>query len=224
MSSVLLVVGAAVAVVAGVVLFFKPFLTAPPAVIGERRVMRESDVAKGDASKLLVIFGAAGLTGRSLVSAALAAGYAVRAVVRTAAKFEMNDARRLTVFEADVLSSSEDRLRESVRGAFAVMSALGHTNVRDKNVTIYSKGIGENLLMAMQKEKVDRIVICTAQSMWADRRYDRNNSVLFELVIKRFFLWAILNDMATLESQLPHAAAWLNFTTVRPPGLSNTRK
>lgn len=104
----------------------------------------------------VVVFGATGGTGRELVKQALGHGHTVRAFVRNADKLKLVH-HRLEVVQGDVADARS--VEGAIDGTEAVLSALGVTE-RKPN-TILSDGVG-NLLQAMRKKKVQRLVFVSS--------------------------------------------------------------
>ena len=77
----------------------------------------------------VVILGGTGRTGGRVLQQLLGRGVSVRAVVRSAERLPegVGDDPRLTVVETDLLSLSDDQVREQVDGCDVVISCLGHT-------------------------------------------------------------------------------------------------
>ena len=77
----------------------------------------------------VLILGGTGKTGGRVLQQLLGRGARVRAVVRSAERLPAGvaDDPRLTVVEADLLSMSDEQVREQVDGCDVVISCLGHT-------------------------------------------------------------------------------------------------
>jgi uncharacterized protein YbjT (DUF2867 family) len=77
----------------------------------------------------VLLLGGTGRTGGRVLQQLLSRGVGVRAVVRSAEKLPAGVAGHpgLTVIEADLLSLSDERLREQIDGCDVVISCLGHT-------------------------------------------------------------------------------------------------
>jgi putative NADH-flavin reductase len=103
----------------------------------------------------LAIFGATGRTGRHVVDQALAAGHAVKALVRDPARLPIHH-ERLTLVPGDVLDA--DNVEQVIVGADAVVSVLGHTATSPKDVLTVAT---EHILAAMRKHHVRRLVSLT---------------------------------------------------------------
>jgi uncharacterized protein YbjT (DUF2867 family) len=77
---------------------------------------------------MVLLLGGTGRTGGRVLRQLLGRGVRVRAVVRSAERLPAGvvDDPRLTVVEADLLSLSDEEVREQVDGCDAVISCLGH--------------------------------------------------------------------------------------------------
>ncbi|MDQ3386877.1 MAG: NAD(P)H-binding protein, partial [Actinomycetota bacterium] len=103
----------------------------------------------------IAIFGATGRTGRPMVEQALREGHEVTVSVRDPSKVSVRH-DLLRVLKGDVLDAKA--VDEAVAGQNAVLSALGHTKSSPKDVQ--TRGT-ENIVAAMKKHGVDRIVSLT---------------------------------------------------------------
>ncbi len=113
----------------------------------------------------VTVFGATGQIGRSVVSKLLAAGHRVTAYVRDPDKLDLADPNLVTVTGE---LSDQDRVRQSIHGADAVISALGPSlNPRAKGtpVTDGTKAIVD----AMEAENVSRYVGLATPSVSDER-------------------------------------------------------
>jgi uncharacterized protein YbjT (DUF2867 family) len=79
--------------------------------------------------KTVLLLGGTGRTGGRVLQQLLGRGTRVRAVVRSAERLPagVGDDPRLTVVVADLLSLSDEQVREQVDGCDVVISCLGHT-------------------------------------------------------------------------------------------------
>jgi len=77
----------------------------------------------------VLLLGGTGRTGGPVLQQLLGRGVSVRAVVRSAERLPAGVAHdpRLTVVETDLLSLSDEQVREQVDGCDVVISCLGHT-------------------------------------------------------------------------------------------------
>ena len=92
---------------------------------------RRVPVSEGevDERQSTILCGGTGRTGGRVLQQLLGRGVRVRAVVRSAERLPAGvaDDPRLTVVEADLLSLSDDQVREQIDGCDVVISCLGHT-------------------------------------------------------------------------------------------------
>jgi putative NADH-flavin reductase len=105
----------------------------------------------------LVVVAATGGVGRQLVAQAVAAGHEVTAVVRDPARFDVPDVQAVPVDLADPDGPAVvDRLADALRGAGAVLSALGPRGRGEYGVA--SRGT-RALIAAMTATGVRRVVV-----------------------------------------------------------------
>lgn len=105
----------------------------------------------------LLILGATGRTGRSLLEQALAAGHEVTALARDPARLTVQHAR-LRVLPGDV--QDREAVAAAIAGQDAVVSALGPTRERPSGKEMLTTGAG-NILAGMQRHDVRRLVYLT---------------------------------------------------------------
>jgi putative NADH-flavin reductase len=159
----------------------------------------------------VAIFGATGRTGRRIVGRALDNGHRVTAVGRTPSKLDVSH-DCLAVEQGDVKNS--DSFADALQGQDAVVSAVGKESVL-RHVSLYSEGI-TNIIRAMNEHSVSRLIAISSGGTYPGR--DPNNSLFYELVIKRVFLRRVYADMNRMEDIIK--ATDLDWTIVRPSGLS----
>lgn len=102
----------------------------------------------------VTVFGATGKIGRLVVADLLSAGHEVTAYVRNPDKVNLADPR-LSIVTGEL--SDAARVRESVSGAGAVVSALGPSMNRSTKGTPVSNGT-KNIVAAMEAENVGRFI------------------------------------------------------------------
>ena len=87
------------------------------------------DTSTTHAEQTVLLLGGTGRTGGRVLQQLLGRGVHVRAVVRSAERLPAGVAGdpRLTVVEADLLSLSDEQVKEQVDGCDVVISCLGHT-------------------------------------------------------------------------------------------------
>lgn len=160
----------------------------------------------------LVVFGATGRTGRRVVAQALEAGHAVTGIARTPAKLNRTH-ERLTLVQGDILDY--DSFASVLQGQDVVVSTVGKGAVFG-SVKLYSEGI-ENVIRAMEEYGLSRLIAITSGGTYPG--WDDNNSIFYELLIKRVILRGEYADMRRMEERI--AETDLEWTIVRPSGLSD---
>lgn len=159
----------------------------------------------------IALFGATGRTGRRVLDRALAAGYAVRAVVRDPATVDREHAN-LTVIRGDVVDPSA--VAEAVVGSDVVLSLFGQ--VKGSPRTLQTDGT-RVIVEAMRAAGVRRIVSLSGGGL-RDRR-DRPKAA--DHVIR--FLLRTLSGHVLADAQ-GHLevlqGSGLDWTVVRAPRLT----
>jgi putative NADH-flavin reductase len=172
----------------------------------------------------LTIFAATGGVGRQLLRQAVAAGHDVTAVVRNPAKLA---GEPVSVVTADLAAADPATLESAVRGADAVLSALGpHSNT---DAGIAGPGTAA-IVAAMQATQVRRIVVVSAAPVATvpspgrpkPPKHDPGDGFfmrhLFTHVAGAMF-GKVYADLAQMEDVL--AGSGLDWTVVRPPQLTD---
>jgi len=165
--------------------------------------------------KNILVFGASGGTGLEVVEQALEAGHKVTAILRHPDKFPIRH-EQLRIIKGDVLNSIT--YENTFFGMDVVISCLGTRN-REATV-VYSQGV-TNILQAMQKVGMDRIICLSAGAV----EIAPNTSFLMKFLIKnilqKLFKYSYA-DMLLMEGIL-HGSNQ-NWTVIRPPRLMNGDK
>jgi len=147
-----------------------------------------------------------------VVEQALEAGHKVTAILRHPDKFPIRH-EQLRIIKGDVLNSIT--YENTFFGMDVVISCLGTRN-REATV-VYSQGV-TNILQAMQKVGMDRIICLSAGAV----EIAPNTSFLMKFLIKnilqKLFKYSYA-DMLLMEGIL-HGSN-LNWTVIRPPRLLN---
>lgn len=161
----------------------------------------------------IAVFGGTGRTGRHVLQQALAAGYDVRALARSAASIRIRDSR-LTVIEGDVLDSGAvDRV---LAGSSAVVSVFGQ--VKGSPATLQTDGT-RIITASMARHGVRRIVSLSGGGL-PDPAHDRPRAadrmirVLLKLLSPR-----VLEDAEGHLRVLRESG--LDWTVVRGPRLQD---
>jgi putative NADH-flavin reductase len=161
----------------------------------------------------IVVFGAAGSTGRELVEQALAAGHEVVAAVRRPEKVQPRAG--LTVVQADVADRAA--VRAAVAGSDAVFSVVGGKPTRQP-VSLYSTAAG-TIIDAMHEYGVKRLLVVS--SVILEPGWRPSNAFFFNHVVdplvNRVMVRTTHDDMRRMEELV--RASGLDWTIVRPSGL-----
>jgi len=159
----------------------------------------------------ILVVGATGGTGRQLVAQALARGYEVTALVRDPSRLPLADPR-LTLAVGDVLD--EGSVARAMRGAEAVLSALGHRRFFGPS-RILSRGTG-NILRAMEAQGAARLICETSLGLGDSAGRMGLLFTFFVIpVVLPFYFW----DKARQERIVAGSRA--EWVIVRPAILTN---
>jgi putative NADH-flavin reductase len=162
----------------------------------------------------IVVFGANGRVGSLVVKEALKRGYKVKAFVHSGSSFDYNPS--LEIFKGNIYNN--DDVSQAVKGVDAVISALGSWGTPKKD--ILTAGMS-NIIPAMQKNKVKRVVSLTGSDAIAPRD---SKSLIHALSHPLLSVIAskILKDAETHIKLLDSSG--LNWTVVRSPIMNNRGK
>ncbi|CAL4141333.1 unnamed protein product [Meganyctiphanes norvegica] len=161
----------------------------------------------------IAVLGATGPTGLQAVRVALEQGHEVSAVVRNPSKItQQHD--NLKVIEANLFD--EASVTKALEGQEAVVSCLGF-NRNPQPVTGYTNS-AKTFLPAMRKNNISRIVLMTA--WYTDLKSGSRGGFLVNWLLVPF-LKPVLTNMREMEVLLEETAQDINYTVVRPPGLTN---
>ena len=172
----------------------------------------------------LTIFAATGGIGRQVLEQAIAAGHDVTAAVRDPAKLPGTRAR---IVAADLADADPVALEPAVRGADAVLSALGARSAAE--VGIAWRGTAA-ITQAMQAAGVRRIVVVSAAPVGTvpsparpePPRHDPGEGFVMRNLatpIVRSLFRAVYSDLAQMEDVL--RGSDLDWTVLRPPRLTD---
>lgn len=162
----------------------------------------------------LALFGGTGRTGRNVLEQALAAGYEVRMLARSAAAVTLEDPR-LTVVEGDVLDPRA--VERVVEGSDAVISVFGQ--VKGSPPDLQTEGT-LCITTAMTRHSVRRIVSLSGGGL-PDPSHDRPKAAdRFIRLLLRLLAPAVLSDAVGHLRIL--RASGLDWTVVRGPRLKDT--
>ncbi len=172
----------------------------------------------------LTIVAATGGVGRELLAQALAAGHAVTAVVRNPSALAGAGVRAVPV---DLSAPDPAALVEAVRGADAVLSALGRRRPADQGIA--ARGT-RALIEAMQAAGTRRLVVVSASPVSTTPSAARPHPASRDpgegwlqrnllTPVLRAVLAPVYRDLAEMEDLLRESA--LEWTVVRPPRLTS---
>lgn len=102
--------------------------------------------------KTIAVFGASGNTGKLFTEMALKDGYAVKALVRTPAKLDLQ-LPNLQVIQGDLTDSA--KVEETIRGTDAVVSLIGAASGSPSDIKVIAT---RHIISAMQKNNVKRFI------------------------------------------------------------------
>ena len=162
------------------------------------------------ATKILVL-GATGATGRLIVNQAVARGYDVTVLVRSAGKASDITGAKLIVGDA----RDETALRAALKGREAVVSALGTPVSPFREVTLLSTAT-RALVSAMKAEQVSRLVCITGMGAGDSAGHGGfiADNVIFPLLLKKVYADKDRQEAIVRDSGL-------DWVLVRPSILNN---
>jgi len=161
----------------------------------------------------ILLIGATGGTGKEILSQALAQGHNVTALVRNLATMTtQND--KLTTVQGDILDAAS--VEKAMAGQEAVISALGlPISISRKPTTIYSDGT-RNLVAAMDKQGVHRLVCITGVGSGNSRGH---GGFFYDNIFQPLLLSGGYDDKTRQEEIIKQSD--LDWVIVRPGILSN---
>jgi putative NADH-flavin reductase len=159
----------------------------------------------------ILVLGATGGTGRSIVSQAVARGYDVTVLVRSAKKTIDLKGANLIVGDA----RDEIALRQALKGRDAVVSALGTSASPFREVTLLSTAT-RVLVNAMKIEQVSRLVCITGMGAGDSAGH---GGFLFDKLIFPLLLRKVYADKDRQETIVRDSG--LDWVLVRPSVLNN---
>ncbi|ANU14608.1 Flavin reductase [Planococcus halocryophilus Or1] len=155
----------------------------------------------------IIVFGATGGVGQSVVKQAIEKGFEVTAFVRTPAKLELAH-DKLTVVKGDAFNPVE--VAAAIAGHDAVVSCLGSSQGMKKSTEL--EEMTKNIVSGMQKHDVKRIVYTASAGVHGEL-----TGVSGKLIMK-MLQNALTDHRAATDVIQTHA---LTYTFVRPMGLTN---
>ena len=159
----------------------------------------------------ILVLGATGGTGRLIVSQAVARGYDVTVLVRSAEKASVLEGAKLIVGDA----RDEIALRQALKGRDAVISALGTAASPFREVTSLSSAT-RTLVSAMKAEQVSRVICITGIGAGDSAGH---GGFLFDNVIFPLILRNVYADKNRQEAIVRESG--LDWVLVRPSVLND---
>lgn len=158
-------------------------------------------------SKLKVaLFGATGKTGRYLIAEALKRGIDVTVFARPSSSFENSDVR---VVRGDLTDRA--RLEEAIRGADAVLSALGPTTLPHPDDLPITRAT-DAIISAMKQVGVKRLIAASTGTA-VDPEDGRDWKIWLPAVLIRFAMPSVYADIIGTATTI--RASELDWTMVR---------
>jgi putative NADH-flavin reductase len=158
----------------------------------------------GGRPRELALFGATGGVGREVLSQALAAGHAVRAVVRNPSKLSAG----VDVVRQDLANPNTDVLAAALRDVDAVISAVGPNGAAEAGIAAPATAAITHVMPSTHRPQPPR----------CDPGDDLLMRYLLSPLIRRLFRRVYL-DLAAMEDLLRDGS--LDWTAIRPPRLTN---
>ena len=167
----------------------------------------------------IAIFGASGATGTLLTQRCLAAGYNVRALLRTPEKFPLQD--RVHVIQGSPFDLAS--VGQTIEGADAVLSALGAKSLKKEDVL--ERAVPQ-IIAAMQEtlsqaKPIRRIIVlgsAGALPTSLDKQPVWRRWIVQNIVYNTFLKWPVASQISQW-SILSHSN--LDWTMVMPPMLTD---
>lgn len=161
----------------------------------------------GEVAMKIIVFGATGGVGQSVVKQAVANGFEVTAFVRTPAKLETTHGN-LYVIQGNVFDQAV--VSAAIAGHDAVVSCLGSSQGMKKSTELQE--MVKNIVTGMQEHDVKRIVYTASAGI------HKEIPGLSGKLVMRMLKNALADHRAAVDYIV---AQGLNYTIVRPMGLTN---
>ena len=134
-------------------------------------------------------------------------------VVRNPGSFAIRNSN-LEIIKGDVLQPFT--FENAIKEKDAVVTCLGVK--KSEPTTVYSEGV-RNIIRAMQKENVNRIICISAAAVIVPPKSSFILKFVTKNILQRLYKYAYA-DMLRMEKNLSESD--LNWTVIRPPRLMNT--
>ncbi|MCP1146587.1 NAD(P)-dependent oxidoreductase [Lysinibacillus endophyticus] len=155
----------------------------------------------------IIVFGATGGVGKSVVKQALEKGFEVTAFVRTPSKVELKH-EQLHILQGDAFNKEE--VAAAIAGHDVVVSCLGSSQGMKKSTEL--EQMTKNIVDGMRENKVNRIIYTASAGI--------NNEI--PGITGKMVMKMLKNALIDHRNAVDYIEAnGLNFTIVRPMGLTN---
>lgn len=169
----------------------------------------------------ILLLGATGRTGKLVLKEALKNGYQVHCLARNSQRIEKLDG--LTIFEGN--AHDANHLRNAMATCDAVISVLNISRRSDfpwarlRTPKNYLSEVMRLLVPLMEEKTIKRVSVCSA---WGVSETKKDIPKWFKWFIDNSNIGVAYQDHERQEKIL--TASHLNWTIVRPVGLTNSRK
>ncbi len=170
----------------------------------------------------ILILGATGRTGKLILEKALANGFEVNILVRHPEKITLKS-EKLTIFEG--LSTNLDDLKVAIKDCKSVISALNISRNTDfpwsalRTPKDFLASTIQNIIDLSENQKLEKIIVISAWGV-AETKKDIPFWFRFLIEISNIKFGYLGHEQSELLLQNSN----LNWTTVRPVGLTNFKK
>ncbi|WP_225983577.1 MULTISPECIES: NAD(P)-dependent oxidoreductase [Bacillaceae] len=155
----------------------------------------------------IIVFGATGGVGQSVVRQGVEAGFEVTAFVRTPAKLDFSH-ENLKIIQGNAFNLAE--VTEAIAGHDAVISCLGSNQGMKKSTELQE--MIKNIVTGMKEQHVERIIYTASAGV------HKELTGLSGKLVMRMLKNPLIDHRAAVEYIQSHG---LNYTIVRPMGLTN---
>ena len=155
----------------------------------------------------IIVFGATGGVGQSVVQQGLDAGFEVTTFVRTPSKLNISH-QRLTIVQGDAFN--KDQVAQAINGHDAVVSCLASSNGMKKSTELQE--MIENIVAGMKLHGIKRIIYTASAGVHNELTGVSGKLVM--MMLKN----ALTDHRAAVDCILANE---LIYTIVRPMGLTN---
>ena len=170
----------------------------------------------------ILILGATGRTGKLILEEALSQGYKVNCLVRETAKIKENH-KNLIILKGSPEQISD--LENAIKDCKGIISALNISRKSDfpwsklRTPPTFLSNVMQNIISLTNKNGLQRIVVCSA---WGVAETEKEIPFWFNWFIKNSNIGVAYKDHERQENELKNSK--LNWTIVRPTGLTNFKK